>query len=298
MSETDNGFLMVGLGEVLWDLLPGGRQLGGAPANFAWHAAALGGRGAVASCIGGDDLGREIIERLDAMGLDRTAVAVDADHPTGTVSVELDSSGDASFTIHENVAWDFIPSVPALAELAARADAVCFGSLAQRSPVSRETIAAFLQATGGECLRIFDINLRQSYYSREVIVESLGACEVLKLNDEELPAVAGLLGMSGTQDELLCELLRRHSLRLVVLTRGPSGSTLRTPDEVSVLPGRKVDVADTVGAGDAFTAAVATGLLEGCGLSAVHRLADRLAAYVCTRAGATPALPAKFRQAP
>ena len=297
MSERDNSFLMVGLGEVLWDLLPGGRQLGGAPANFAWHAAALGGRGAVASCIGDDDLGRQIIERLDAMGLDRTAVAVDSEHPTGTVSVELDSSGDAGFTIHENVAWDFIPSAPAFTGLAARADAVCFGSLAQRSPVSRETIAAFLQATRGGCLRIFDINLRQSYYSREVIIESLGACEVLKLNDEELPAVAELLEMSGTQDELLCELLRRHSLRLVVLTCGSSGSTLRTADEVSVLPGRKVDVADTVGAGDAFTAAVATGLLEGRDLSAVHRLADRLATYVCTRAGATPALPAELREA-
>jgi len=298
MSEKDNRFLMVGLGEVLWDLLPGGRQLGGATANFAWHAAALGGRGALASCVGDDHLGRRIIERLDAMGLDRSAVAVDAEHPTGTVRVELDAGGDAAFTIQENVAWDFIPLAPPAVELAARADAVCFGSAAQRSPVSRQTIAAFLRATRSGCLRLFDVNLRQSYYSREVIVESLGACEVLKLNDEELPTVAGLLGMSGTRDELLCELLRRYSLRLVVLTCGPNGSTLRTPEEASVLPGRKVDIADTVGAGDAFTAAVATGLLKGWDLSAVHRLADRLAAYVCTQAGATPALPAEFRQAP
>jgi fructokinase len=296
VSGRENRFCLVGLGEVLWDLLPAGPQLGGAPANFAYHAAALGGEGAVASCVGTDERGREILQRLDALGLDRTAVALDAEHPTGTVTVELDGDGRPQYTIHENVAWDFIPQSEALWHLSVRADAVCFGTLAQRGPTSRQTIGHFLEQTLAGCLRIFDINLRQSYYGREILESSLKHADVVKLNDEELPVVAGLLNLPGKDEQTLAELLIRYPLRLAVLTRGASGSVLMSPRQTSRLAGERLKVVDTVGAGDAFTAAVAMGLLEGADLDALHRRAARLAAYVCTQNGATPQVPGELRR--
>jgi len=282
---------IVGLGEVLWDLLPEGKQFGGAPANFAYHAKAMGADAHVVSAVGDDELGREILGRLDRLGLGRDCVAVDAEHPTGTVSVALDEHGKPDFTIHTGVAWDFIPDMPGLVELAGRTDAVCFGSLAQRSDVSRATIRRFLDATGDGCLRVFDINLRQHYFNAEVIAESLGRADVLKLNDDELPVVAELLSLPADEGRFMDAVLRQHELTLVALTKGANGSVLRSRDGTSAVPGTRVNVADTVGAGDAFTAAVVMGLLAGRELDAIHNRANDVAAYVCTRPGATPDLP-------
>ncbi len=285
---------IVGLGEVLWDLLPTGRVLGGAPANVAFHAAGLGARGAVASCVGDDSLGGEILARLDAAGVDRRAVAVDPVHPTGTVTVELDAAGKPTFIIHQDVAWDFLPASEEVLGVVGTADAVCFGSLAQRGEVSRQTIAQCLAATGA-ALRIFDINLRQHYYSGEIISACLDSANVLKLNDEELPVVAELLGLAQDPSVAVAALVERFSLRLVALTCGERGSQLVTADETSSRPASQVAVVDSIGAGDAFTAVVALGMLAGLPLSAIHERAERVAGYVCTQAGATPALPDELR---
>ena len=285
--------LIVGLGEILWDLLPSGKQLGGAPANFAYHAQALGGESLVVSAVGKDELGREILGRLDALALNAMHVAVDGCHPTGTVTVALDRAGTPAYTIHEHVAWDFIPQAPQLLALAAETDAVCFGSLAQRSPVSRATIHAFLRATPAAALRIFDINLRQSFYSREVIDASLRLSNVLKLNHEELPRAAQLLAIAGDEMDVLRELSARYGLRLVALTRGARGSILYTQEGVSGHAGFPAEVVDTVGAGDAFAAALALGLLRGHDLERINADANRVAAYVCSQPGATPLLPCR-----
>jgi fructokinase len=291
--------LIVGIGEILWDLLPAGRQLGGAPANFAYHANALGAHGAVVSRVGDDDLGREILQRLDALGVDRTHVSTDPDYPTGTVDVRLDPAGVPTYVIHEPVAWDFLPNDAPLQGLASRAAAVCFGSLAQRSPASRQSIRQFLRATPPTCLRVFDINLRQQYYSREVLEDSLRACDVLKLNDAELPVVSRVLHVPGEAFQgpavsVARALLDRYLLRLVAVTRGPNGSLLLVRGgQTSDHPGSPVtNLADTVGAGDAFTAALVMGLLAHRDLDAINAAANRLAAYVCTQPGATPPIPA------
>ena len=292
MTQEPSRPTVVGIGELLWDLLPDGKQLGGAPANFAYHAQCLGANAVVASCVGDDDLGREILRQLDDNGLDVAHVATDARYPTGTVSVELDAEGVPDFTIHQNVAWDFIPASPELLDLASRADAVCFGSLAQRSPASRETIRRFLDATRAGCLRIFDINLRQAFFDEETIRRSLAASDVLKLNDDELPVVCGMLSIDGDEREMLARLLDEFSLRLVALTRGEKGSVLQTPDARSEHPGFAPDqIADTVGAGDAFGAAVALGLLRGDDLDTISRNANRLASHVCSQPGAMPPVP-------
>lgn len=282
--------LVVGLGEILWDMLPSGKALGGAPANVAVHAAALGARSAVASCVGDDELGREILGLVDSSGLDTRSIVVDPTRPTGTVTVEIDSAGKPSFTIHEDTAWDEIPFNQSLAALAAAADAVCFGSLAQRSETSRQTIMRFL-AAASHALRVFDINIRQHYYSAEIINGSLETADVFKLNDEELPVVADLLSLSGDRWASVKELVERFDLRVLALTCGAKGSVLVTPETESSRPASKVDVVDSVGAGDAFTAAVAVGLLAGWDLPAIHERAEQAAGYVCTQAGATPALP-------
>jgi fructokinase len=285
-------YTIVGLGEILWDMLPAGKQLGGAPANFAYHAQALGAEGVVVSCIGDDDLGREILSQLGGLGLDCQYLAVDKANRTGTVTVKLDADGVPDFTIHENVAWDFIPLSEPLLELAARADAVCFGSLCQRSDVSRDTVRQFLEKTKPDCLRIFDINIRQSYYSKDIVHMMLETSNVLKLNDDELPLVAELLDIKGAESEILAELVARYELRLVVLTKGAEGSRLYGPDgdsESKGVPPEKI--ADTVGAGDAFTAAVAVGLLNGNGLEQINAHANRVASFVCSQHGATPKLP-------
>jgi len=289
-------FIVVGLGEILWDMLPTGRQLGGAPANFAYHAQALGGRGVVVSCIGNDGLGEEILSRLKALALDCEYIGVDENHPTGTVTVELDEQGKPNYTIHENVAWDYIACNSALLELAARTDAVCFGSLCQRSQLSRSTIRDFLQATRPDALRIFDINLRQSYFNREIIHTMLELSNVLKLNDEELSVVADLLGLTGAETDVLSRLTDIYELRLIALTRGANGSRLFTGTGDSNHQGFPAEVADTVGAGDSFTAAMALGLLLGQSLDRINEYSNRVAGFVCSQSGATPELPDSLTQ--
>lgn len=286
--------LILAVGEILWDLLPAGKQLGGAPTNFAYHAAQLGARAVIVSAIGDDALGREVLDRVRALGLDTAHIATDPAHPTGTVTVSLDPAGQPSYTIHENVAWDFVPHTPALQELAAQADAVCFGTLAQRSPATRQTIRAVLAATRRDCLRILDINFRQHFYDRDVVDASLRHATVLKINDHELPELLRMLGLPSAGPSSPADLFARHPhLRWVALTRGAHGSVLYSRDgDASHHPGTPPGrVADTVGAGDSFTAALAVGLLRGLPLAEINARANRLASYVCTQPGATPPIP-------
>ena len=295
MNSGSRRYFCIGLGEVLWDLLPGGRQLGGAPANFAYHAHALGAESLVVSRVGRDDLGRDLLERLNALGLATSGISVDPVAPTGSVSVTLDPSGQPAYTIHTEVAWDLLEAGLEVLRVAAAADAVCFGTLAQRHPVARESIRRVLEATRADALRIFDINLRQRFWSREVIVESLALATVLKLNDEELPILADLLGWPGDDDQgLLARLAQQFDLRAVALTRGARGSLLWTAGRTWNWPGSDLKVADTVGAGDSYTAALALGLLSGKAPEDILRIAHRVADFVCTQPGATPPMPADF----
>lgn len=286
---------VVGLGEILWDMLPSGTFLGGAPANFAFHANQLGARGLVVSAVGTDDPGTGIVQELQQLGLSTEGLR-QVTAPTGTVTVAT-VDGQPSYTIHTGVAWDQIPFDDGLQQLAQRADAVCFGSLAQRSPGSRRSLQAFLKGTRQDCCRVFDINLRQHYYDAATIEASLGLSIVLKLNHEELPIVAQLLGLPADPDGTVRGLLARFGLRLVALTRGSGGSSLYTKWRTSHHPGYPVDqIADTVGAGDSFTAALVMGLLHQDDLDAMHDRAARLASFVCTQRGATPQLPDDLRR--
>lgn len=276
-------------------MLPSGKQLGGAPANFAYHAQALGAQSFVISCIGKDRLGSEIIARFHEIKLGQQYIDVDVQHPTGCVTVRLDSSGKPTYAIHENVAWDNISFNDELSTLAARVDAVCFGSLAQRSLVSRTAILEFLKNTRPQCLRVFDINLRQAYYTEEVIAESLSYANVLKLNDEELPVVAEMLDINGSQLEIVQALMERFSLRALALTRGANGSMLCMDHVCVERPSFKVmSIADTVGAGDAFTAALTVGLLDGKNPNQICEYANLLASYICSQHGAMPPISEKY----
>ena len=281
-------YSVVGIGELLWDIFPTGKELGGAPANFAYHVSALGGEGLIVSCVGFDNLGDEILERLGTLSLDCKYVTSNLEHPTGTSSVKVGAEGNPSFTIQENVAWDFISKSQQLMELSKGINAVTFGTLAQRSEVSRATIRAFIRKIPSSVLCIFDINLRQAFYSREVIEWSLEACNVLKLNEEELQVLARLLSMEGDELQLLCELSRRFNLELIALTKGTRGSLLYSQEQVSVHDGYKTEVVDTVGSGDAFTAALALGMMSGSDLRAINDYANRVASFVCSKRGATP----------
>ncbi len=285
---------IIGLGEILWDIMPSGTFLGGAPANFAFHANQLGARSVVVSAVGTDDLGTRIVDELGRLGLTTQGLRRVA-QPTGTVTVAT-VNGQPSYTIHTGVAWDFIPFDDGLRDLAQAADALCFGSLAQRSPDSRRSVQAFLRATRQDCCRVFDINLRQHYYDRETIETSLGLSHVLKLNHEELPVVAELLKLPSAPEATISELLHLYNLRLVALTRGGDGSSLYTKWRTSQHPGHPVEqLADTVGAGDSFTAALVMGLLHQDDLDVIHDRAARLASFVCTQRGATPQLPDELR---
>jgi fructokinase len=284
---------VVGLGEILWDLLPGGPQLGGAPANYAYCSHLLGNRAVVASRVGPDDLGREARESLLRSGITDQFLQTDVEHPTGTVNVQLDSSGQPKFEIAPAAAWDFLSWTDVWQALAESADAVCFGSLAQRSEISRHTILSFLEATRPEVLRIFDVNLRQSFYSAEIITESLQRASVVKLNHEELPRIREMLAFE-VGDEVLgfCrELLRQFDLQLVCVTRGADGSLLCDRNHADEHPGFRVQVKDTVGAGDAFTAALVHGLLRGTPLAEMNDLANRMGAWVASCSGAMPPVP-------
>lgn len=261
---------------MLWDLLPSGSVLGGAPANFACHARALGAETTLVSRVGDDEPGREILARLP-----HDAIQVDPKRSTGTVSVTLEA-GQPHYTIHENVAWDAIEPDMHVRE----ADAVCFGSLAQRSPISRASIQQMVAATRPDALRVFDINLRQSFYSREVIEASLALANVLKLNDAELPVIEEMFALRGIE-----AIAVRFDLRAVALTRGGEGSALWASGRRAEHPGIPTTVRDTIGAGDSFTAALTLGLLAGRSLDRILDHASRVAAYVCSQSGATPPLP-------
>ena len=277
--------VIVGIGEILWDMLPAGKALGGAPANFAYHALRLGEEGWAVSAVGDDPLGAEIMDIVTRKRL-RHIIAV-TDKPTGTVQVELDDKGVPGYNIKEDVAWDNIPFTPEMEALAARADAVCFGSLVQRM-ASRDSVLRFLRATRPEALRVFDINLRQHYSSREVIDESLKLADILKINDEEIRIVADMFGL-GDDDTAACRaLIARYGLQLVILTKGADGSEVITEDESFPQKAGKVKVVDTVGAGDSFTAAFVVAYLRGLSLSDAQRLANETAAYVCSCKGAMP----------
>jgi fructokinase len=283
--------IVVGLGELLWDLLPAGMQLGGAPANFAYITSLLGDEGIPASRLGQDSLGADAIRRLGALGLSTEFIQKDADHPTGTVKVEVDGTGQPRFEISESVAWDFFDWTPQWRKLAQRADAVCFGSLAQRSQRSRAAIRRFLMASRKSAVRIFDVNLRQNFYTAQVLSESMRLATIVKLNHEELPMIMRLFEWENRgEEDSARRLLSSHALKLVCLTRGDSGSLLVSAHERSEHPGFKVKVADTVGAGDAFTAALVHGYLRGTPLALINETANRVGAWVATQSGATPAL--------
>jgi len=281
--------LVIGLGELLWDLLPPEKHVGGATANFAYHANQLDAEGVVISCIGKDALGNEMEAQLRGRGLTTAGLRYDPSHPTGTVTVTRAADGQPSYVIHTDVAWDFLPFDAELERLAARADAVCYGTLAQRCPTTRQSIRAFLQATRRNCLRVLDINLRQEFYDTETIRASLAPAHVLKLNDEELPKVIALLDLPQDETAAIFTLLERFALHLVALTRGGKGSDLYTRHRVSRNPGYPPPVvADTVGAGDSFTAALVCGLLRYEDLDHIHERASRLASFVCSQPGGTP----------
>jgi fructokinase len=283
--------LTIGLGEVLWDLLPSGKVLGGAPANFAYMTNVLGDQGIVASRVGDDGLGREARQIMRGLGLNTAYLQQDSQHETGSATVSIDAAGQPNFIIKESVAWDFLHWTAEWQELSARADVVCFGSLAQRSPTSAATIERFLQSTPEKALRICDANLRQSFYNRDVLQRSLRHAHILKLNEHELPRVSLLLGFEGGGEESLAKrLLKEYGLRLVCVTRGAHGSLLVSHDQMVEHKGFSVKVADAVGAGDAFTACLAHHYIRGSSLAEISESANRLASWVATQTGATPAI--------
>ena len=283
---------VVGMGEALWDVLPEGRKIGGAPANFAYHVSQFGLPGIVVSAVGDDPLGDEILENFDSKGLTHKVDKVP--YPTGTVQVELDRDGIPMYDIKENVAWDNIPFSPELEEIAKNTRAVCFGSLAQRNVVSRNTISKFLDSMpkNDDALVVFDVNLRQGFYTKEILCDSMERCNILKINDEELVAVSRLFGYPGIDLQDKCWiLLGKYNLKMLILTCGVNGSYVFTPGKVSFQPTPKVEVADTVGAGDSFTAAFISSILKGESVEEAHSKAVRTSAFVCTQKGAMPLLP-------
>lgn len=285
------------MGEALWDMLPEGKKIGGAPANFAYHVSQFGLDSRVVSAVGEDELGVEILKNFHEKKLNCMIETVP--YPTGTVQVELDRNGVPCYDIREGVAWDNIPFTPALEGLARQTRAVCFGSLAQRSVVSRETINRFLDVMpdGEGQYKIFDINLRQGFYTKEIICESMRKCNILKINDEELVTISRMFGYPGIDLQDKCWiLLAKYNLRMLILTCGVNGSYVFTPGEVSFVETPKVEVADTVGAGDSFTAAFVASILRGLPVNEAHRLAVATSAFVCTQNGAMPVLPAQLTE--
>jgi fructokinase len=289
-------FKIVGIGEVLWDLLPAGKQLGGAPANFVCQARALGADARLISRVGDDDAGREIIESFRARGLPTETIGIDPTAPTGTVSVEVGAGGHPKYSIHENVAWDRIAADDAALSAIRDADAICFGSLAQRTNFAQQTIASLLAAAKPDALRIFDINLRAPFINRDAIAHSVAAADILKLNEEELPLLTEMFQLTGSPAQQLATLAARFPIQLIVLTRGSEGSMLFSQGDLYEHGAPRVQVRDTIGAGDSFTAAVTIGFLRQWPLEKIAHHASAVAAYVCTRSGATPPLPDALRQ--
>lgn len=287
-----NNNIVVGMGEALWDVLPEGKKIGGAPANFAYHVSQFGLNSRVVSAVGEDKLGMEILENFREKQLN--AMIETVPYPTGTVQVELDAEGIPCYDIKEGVAWDNIPYTPALQGLAKQTKAICFGSLGQRSIISRDTINRFLDDMPDteDTLKIFDINLRQGFYTKEILCNSFKKCNILKINDEELVTVSRMFGYPGIDLQDKCWiLLAKYNLKMLILTCGVNGSYVFTPGNVSFAETPKVTVADTVGAGDSFTATFVSSILKGKPVDEAHRFAVEVSAYVCTQNGAMPVLP-------
>ncbi len=292
MANGETGFIVVGIGELLWDELPTGRRLGGAPANFAYHCQILGANSVIVSAVGDDEAGRAIFDDLDQRRLDSSHVGIDHKHPTGSVSVVLAPEGIPEYAITEKVAWDYISRTSEQLELASEADAVCFGTLAQRSAYSRKTIRSFLRVTRPNCLRIFDVNLRQAYYDHNLLRENLGLANVLKLNESELIILASLLGIKGETQSLLDQLATRYSLNAIAVTQAERGCIIRTDEQTIRHDGFSQErILDTVGAGDCFSAVLTMGLLREEPLDSIAAQANWLAAYVCTQEGGMPEMP-------
>ena len=284
--------MIVGIGELLWDMLPCGAQMGGAPANFACHCRALGAEAMVISRVGDDAMGREIVRRLNRLGIGTQGISTDPARATGRVDVEFGDHGQPCYTIHADTAWDHLEASPDLFRIVENASAICFGTLGQRGLASRNAIRAIVARAGPDTLRVLDVNLRQEYFSDELIHESLLAANVVKLNDEELRRVSPMLGIHGeTQQEQLAGLLDRYGLRLAACTRGGEGSLLFNGQSWSEHPGLETRISDTIGAGDSFTAALTLGLLKGWPLVQISEMANAVAAHVCSCTGATPPMP-------
>jgi fructokinase len=292
---SENRYKIAGLGEVLWDVHGDQKTFGGAPANCACHCSTLGAEAFVISCIGNDELGTKGNAFLTNHGVNTSGIAISEEFETGIVNVELDSEGKPEYEIRESVAWDYIPFTDEMAKIASQLDAVCFGTLSQRNNVSKSSIEKFLDATSPECLRIFDINIRQHYYNDEIIISSLKSANALKINDEELPLVANLLIISGSDEEQMKAILKKCNLKLAILTCGAKGALMVTKNEESfAIPPKPEIIKSTVGAGDSFTAAAIMGYLQNRKLSEINRHANAVASFVCTQTGAVPVLPEKL----
>jgi len=289
--------IVIGMGEALWDVLPEGKKIGGAPANFAYHVGQFGLNSCAVSAVGDDTLGLELLENFKQKGVNYHIETVP--YPTGTVQVEIDQAGIPQYEIKENVAWDNIPYTAQLETLAENAQAFCFGSLAQRNVVSRNTINRFLDAIPetNDPLVIFDVNLRQGFYNKEILCNSMKRCNILKINDEELVTVSRMFGYPGIDLQDKCWiLLGKYNLKMLILTCGINGSYVFTPGHVSFQPTPKVDVADTVGAGDSFTAAFIASILKDKSVEEAHAKAVQTSAFVCTQQGAMPILPTEITE--
>lgn len=299
-DESPGGSTLVaGLGELIWDMLPAGKQLGGAPSNFAYISRLLGNTSAVASRVGDDELGREARRRLDALGISTRYLQLDAGHPTGTVGVRIDAQGEPHFRVNEDSAWDYLAWTDAWEELAGRVDAVCFGTLGQRNTQARETMLRFLDATRGQATRVFDVNLRHSFFTSDMLAASLQLATIVKFNSEELNVASAMLGIDEGEAVASCRrLIERFDIELIAVTRGARGSLLVSAEHVAEHPGFRVRVADTIGAGDAFTATLVHYYLRGVSpLARINEAANRIGAWLATQTGATPVVsPAHLAQ--
>ena len=289
LSVVSRSPLVVGLGELIWDLLPEGKQLGGAPTNFAYISRLLGNETAVASRVGADEPGHEALRRLERMGISTRYLQVDGQHPTGTVRVRIDEHGEARFEVNEGSAWDYLELTVEWEELASMADAICFGTLGQRRSQARQSILGFLKLTRASAVRVFDVNLRHSFFTPEMLIESLKLATIVKLSSEELAMVGHMLELNEDGEEALSRRLRAEfDLSLVAITRGANGSLLVTDSDAISHPGVRVEVVDTIGAGDAFTATLVHYYLRRASLTTISEAANRMGSWITTKAGATP----------
>ena len=289
--------MIAGIGELLWDVLGNVEKLGGAPVNFAFHINSLGAEGIPISTVGDDDRGQRALDELANHGIFTDAISLSSSHPTGHVNASVDADGVAHYSFPDEVAWDHLWFNDVALSIRHNIKAVCFGTLGQRASVSRVAIHHFLDQLSDTVLKVYDLNLRQHYYDRKIIETSFEQCNVIKLSDEELQIIQKMLGLPDEERAAVSSLIATYDLQLGVITRGENGSLLVTPSEISEHPGFPSQVVDTIGAGDAFTAATTLGFILGRDLNTINEHANRLAAYVCTKKGAMPQVPAEFRMA-